>query len=382
MTGSLQIKNGIYQAVLNFRDKSGNRKQKWISTGLKLKGNKRKAEQMLNELKAQYAEYEYIEPSKILFCDYLKDWVSLNKNNLQVTTYDVYVHMLNKHIYPYFKEKGITLSKLKPIDIQRYYSKKLESLSPNTVIKHHGVIRSSLAYAVKTNMIRTNIADLVDKPKRVRYEGAAYTVEELNALFKAAKGSPIEAPILIAAFYGLRRSEVLGLAWSAIDFDKKVISIRRKVIRGVDDNGKLVTMAQDKLKSETSYRSLPLCNAIENFLSDLKGQQEHNKMIMGNAYDHRYDEFICVNQMGTLLNPDYVSDSFSKLLDKKGLRHIRYHDLRHSCATLLVHLGFHMKDIQEWLGHSDFLITANTYSHVNMENKVQMISSVQKILNV
>jgi len=145
MTGSLQIKNGVYYAVLNFKDKNGKRKQKWINTKLPQKGNKRKAEQMLNELKAQYEETEYIEPSKALFCDFLKEWIELNKSKIQVTTYDNYVHMLDKHIYPYFKERCIPLFKLSPIDILRYYSEKLEELSPNTVIKHHGVIRAALA---------------------------------------------------------------------------------------------------------------------------------------------------------------------------------------------------------------------------------------------
>jgi len=220
-----------------------------------------------------------------------------------------------------------------------------------------------------------NVADLVDRPKRVRYQGSAYSIEELKALFNAAQGSPIEAPILLAAFYGLRRSEVLGLIWDAIDFEKKIITIRHKVVRGYED-GKLVTMPQNKLKSETSYRSLPLCNAIENYLKELKAQQENNKSLMGNCYDYRYEDYICVNPMGTLLNPDYISDTFSKLLEKNNLRHIRYHDLRNSCATLLVHLGFNLKDVQDWLGHSDFLITANTYTHVDMREKFQMIASV------
>lgn len=195
MTGSLQVKNNTYYAVLNFKDKAGKYKQKWITTKLEVKGNKRKAEQILNDLKAEYEGTEYIEPSKILFCDFLKKWIELNKPNLQVTTYDNYIHMLNKHIYPYFKEKGILLSKIKPLDIQIYYAEKQKTLSPNTVIKHHGVIRSSLAYAKKTHMIKENVADLVDKPKKERYKASFYSTDELNALFTAAVGSSIETPI-------------------------------------------------------------------------------------------------------------------------------------------------------------------------------------------
>jgi site-specific recombinase XerD len=161
-----------------------------------------------------------------------------------------------------------------------------------------------------------------------------------------------------------------------------VISVQRKVVRGYDESGKLVTMSQDKLKSETSYKSLPLCGIIQNYLKQIREQQEHSKKIMDKAYDYSYDDYICVNPMGTLLNPDYVSDMFNKLLTKSGLRHIRYHDLRHSCATILVHLGFNLKDVQEWLGHSDFLITANTYTHVAMKEKFLMIDSMQKVLSI
>lgn len=379
MTGSLQIKNGKYYAVLNFKDKEGKRKQKWVATGLDIKNNKRKAEQMLNEIINEYADTDYIEPTKILFCDFVKKWIELNKPNLQVTTYDGYIHMLNKHIYPYFKEKGITLNKIKPIDIQHYYTHKMESgLSPNTVTKHHGVIRSCIAYAVKNNMIKENVADYVDKPKKEKFHVSWYSVNEIRALFSAAKGSTIETPVLLASYYGLRRSEVLGLKWDCIDFEHKTVSIERKVVRGKDDEGKLVSISQDKMKSETSRRTMPLCADMAEYLTALLEKQENNVRIMGNCYNHEYDGYICVNDMGDLIKPDYVTATFKKLLDTNKLRHIRFHDLRHSCASLLVSMGFNLKDVQEWLGHADFTVTANTYSHVDMAEKIRMADAVNK----
>lgn len=379
MTGSLQIKNGKYYAVLNFKDKEGKRKQKWISTELEVKNNKRKAEQMLNDLISEYSSSEYIEPSKDLFCDFLAKWIKLNKSKIQITTYDGYKHMLEKHIYPYFKSKGLRLNQLKPIDIQQYYSDKMnEGLSPNTVIKHHGVIRTSLQYAVKTNLVKENVADLVDKPKRERYHASFYTIDELNKLFTVIKETQIETPVLFAAYYGLRRSEILGLKWESIDFDNKTISICNKIIRGKDDNGKLSAISQDKMKSETSRRILPLCDTISEYLTKLLEKQQENVRIMGNCYNHKYDGFICVNAKGDIINPDYVTDAFSKLLKKNGLRHIRFHDLRHSCASLLVSMGYSMKDVQEWLGHADYTLTANTYSHVDMSEKVKMANSVNE----
>ncbi len=238
--------------------------------------------------------------------------------------------MIAKHIYPYFKQRRILLSDIQPIDIQRYYSFKLaEGLSPNTVTKHHAVIRTTLKYAVKMKLIKENAADFVNKPKKEHYHASFYNVSELNALFEAAKGCPIETPIIFAAYYGLRRSEILGLKWDSVDFDNKIISVCNKVVRGKSENGKLVSMTLDKMKSETSRRQLPLCDTIYQYLLELKRKQAENAKLFGNCYIHTYDDYICVNPNGSLIQPDYVSDYFQKLLNKNGLRHIRFHDLRH-----------------------------------------------------
>ncbi len=132
------------------------------------------------------------------------------------------------------------------------------------------------------------------------------------------------------------------------------------------------------MKSETSRRVLPLCDTIAEYLTNLSAIQKENAELMGNCYNHTYDGYICVNAMGNLISPDYVSDAFAKLLEKNGLRHIRFHDLRHSCASLLVSLGYSMKDVQEWLGHADYTLTANTYSHVDISEKVRMVNSVNE----
>lgn len=377
MTGSLQIKRNKWFAVLNFKDSEGKRKQKWVSLNLEVHKNKRQAEKLLNQILVENEDADYIEPNKELFCDFINEWLEMDRPNIQITTYDNYVCMIKKHIYPYFRKKKILLSDIQPIDIQRYYSFKLaEGLSPNTVIKHHAVIRTTLKYAVKMRLIKENAADFVNKPKRERYHASFYNVSELNALFEAAKGCPIETPIIFAAYYGLRRSEILGLKWDSIDFDNKIISVCNKVVRGKTENGKLVSMTLDKMKSETSRRQLPLCDTIYQYLLELKRKQAENAELFGNCYNHKYDNYICVNPNGNLIQPDYVSDRFQKLLEKNGLRHIRFHDLRHSCATLLVSLGFSMKDVQEWLGHADYTLTANTYCHVDMTEKVRMANKV------
>jgi len=382
LTGSVQVKSGKFYCVLNFKDKDGKRKPKWISTGLAIKGNKRRAEAKLNELLAQYSDSTFIEPTKTLLCDFISDWVKASKCNLQVTTYDNYVHMLNKHIYPYFKDLGITVHQLKPNDIQRYYTTKIDGgLSPNTLIKHHGIMRTALQSAVKQGIIKENVADLVDKPKKQRYISEYYNRDEINQLFSVVKGTPIETPVLLTSYFGLRRSEALGLMWNCVDFVNNTISIKHKVVRA-KINGKLKFLQTDDLKTLSSYRTLPLESQIADYLIRLKNKQEEQQHSLGDGYIQDFKEYICVNEIGDLLKPDYVSAKFGKVIGRAGLKHIRFHDLRHSCASLLLALGYNMKDIQEWLGHSNFQTTANIYAHVDPKNRRSMVSGISNVLSL
>lgn len=382
MTGSLQEKNGMYQMVFNIKDANGKRKQKWVSTGLPVKGrNKRKAEQMLTQMLAEHADGGFIEPSKMLYCDFLSDWIKSNKQNYQATTYMNYMHMLDRHIYPYFKKTNLLLTDVTPSHIQRYYTSKTEEgLSPNTVIKHHAIMRTALQYAVKTKQIKENPCDVVVKPKRKRYVAEYYTAEEIQLLLDVSKGSTIEVPIFIAVYFGLRRSEILGLKWSAIDPRNKVLKVCHKVVRAKED-GKMVNIATDDLKTETSYRVLPLDERLLNFLMEVRHQQEQNQALCGDAYNGEYLEYVCVNGLGVRHNPDYITDVFGKIIARNDMKHIRFHDLRHSCASMLLSLGYSMKDIQEWLGHSNFQTTANIYSHVDPRNKKEMIRGLSSALD-
>lgn len=380
MTGSLQIKSDIYYAVLNFKDEFGKRKQKWVCLNMPVKNNKRKAEQRLTELLAENEDTAYVEPTKTLFCDYLMDWVETSKSRVQVTTYDNYVCMLNHHIYPYFKRLGLTLNKITPSVIQKYHTDKLaEGLSPNTVIKHHAIIRSALQQAYKTKLVKENVADLVEKPKRTKYHGNYYNAEEMKTLLAIAKGSTIETPIYLAAYFGLRRSEVIGLRWEAVDFTNCTITVKHKVVRAKQD-GKMTVHATDDLKTQASYRMLPLNDTLLTYLQELKVRQERNRKRNGSSHNHEFDGYVCVNEMGDLINPDYVTSTFEKIISSNDLKHIRFHDLRHSCASLLLALGYSMKDIQEWLGHSNYQTTANLYSHVDPKNKRNMIQGLSNAL--
>lgn len=382
MTGSLQIKNDKFYAVLNFKNQDGKRVQKWISLNLPVKGNKRHAEAKLRELLAQYQGLDSIEPLNTLLAIHLANWIEYNRPHITVTTYNQYVNMLNNHIAPYFNPRGITVGSVTPGDLEDYYRFKItEGLSPNTIKKHHAIIRSSLQWAMKHQYIRYNPADLATKPSTVRYQPyAPYTVEEIAQLLVLTQNEPIAVPIFLSSFYGLRRSEVLGLRWSNIDFQAGWLHISTTVVKEKIGDNVVSTIRDDTTKTEYSRRSLPLCPYTYNYFCNLRNQQMAQMQLCGNSYNQNYTDFVCVDSIGMLLQPDFVSQKFQQLLVKYNLRKIRFHDLRHSCATIMMYLGYSMKDIQTWLGHSNYSFTANTYVHSSKESHVQMAQTFSENL--
>ena len=378
VAGHLREKSGYYYAVLNYTDSLGKRKTKWISTGLTVKGNKKRAEAILMDARRNFnPEEPKVMNGDILFADYMEKWLDIIKSSVAVPTFASYSTTVKKIVAPYFREKEVTLKNLTAKDIQEFYLSELERVSSSSVIHYHANIHKALKYAVKIDLIDVNPADKVERPKKDRYVGSFYDAEEVNALFEAAKGSKLELPILFGAFYGLRRSEAIGLKWDAIDFEQNTITIRHTVT-SCDLDGKRVLVASDTTKTKSSMRTLPLVPFMRERLLALKAEQQENRRLCGRSYIKDYLEYVCVNEIGDLIKPHYVTESFPKLLKTNGMRQIRYHDLRHSCASLLLANGVPMKQIQEWLGHSDFSTTANIYAHLDYSSK---LTSADAMLN-
>lgn len=377
MTGSLQIKNDKYYAVLNLKV-NGKRKPKWIPLGMPVRGNKRKADAELNRLIEEYEEQEKLNVSSfdkresdILLADYLQKWLKIIKSTIANATYQSYSNMINARLDKYFRALGVTLGGLTASQIQDFYQVILdEGFTTNTVIHYHAVLRKALQSAVKKELIPRNPADSVDKPKKNHYQAAHYTEEEMLALFKVIEGDPLELAIKIAAYYGLRRSEVLGLKWEAVNFKDKTLAINHKIIEAKVD-GKFVPVGEDVLKTKSSIRTLPLLPVIEELLLQEKEKQEFMQKIFKKEYCTDYLDYICVDQTGKLFRPNFVTEHFAYLIKKYGLKKIRFHDLRHTCASLLLANGVPMKQIQIWLGHSTFSTTADIYAHLDMSAQIQ-----------
>ncbi|NCC86699.1 MAG: site-specific integrase [Clostridia bacterium] len=379
VSGFLSIKKGYYYAVLSWLDVNGKRHRKWISTGLPQKGNKRRAEAELARIRSTYEPPKVVQElsSDMLFSDYLSQWLDIVKVRVKITTFSSYQEMTQKIIAPYFEKKGISLRDLEARHIQQFYSEKLKTVKPNSVIHYHAVIYQALKYAMKTDMVPQNVAMKVDRPRKNSFQPTFLDAAEMQQLFEVVKGTKLELPVLVAAFYGLRRGEVIGLKWDAIDFNRGTLTIKRTVTSAVVD-GKSVIIEQDSAKTKSSLRTLPLVGTFKGYFTEVKKAQELNKKVCGNCYNYDYDGYIFVDELGERMKPDYLTGYFPQYIQKHGLKKMRFHDLRHSCASLLLANGVPLKQIQEWLGHSDFSTTANIYAHLDYTSK---LSSAQAMEN-
>lgn len=380
VAGHVREKKGYYYAVLNYTDVFGNRKTKWIKTGLPVKGNKKRAEAFLQEQRRKFVQ-DAPPADDMLFADFMEQWLEVAKTSIAVATYASYTNMVKKVISPYFREKGIMLKELTAKDIQDFYLKQLEHVSASSVIHYHANIHKALKYAVKLDLIPGNPADKVERPKKEKFSASFYDADEINKLFEVSKGTKLEIPILLGAFYGLRRSEAIGLKWDAVDFEHDTITIKHTVT-SINLDGKRILVPQDTTKTKSSRRTLPLVPFVKERLLSLQKEQKENRRLCGRCYNREFEDYICVNEIGDLIKPEYISSTFAAFLEDNGLRRIRFHDLRHSCASLMLSSGVPMKQIQEWLGHSDFSTTANIYAHLEYSSKISSADAMLSGLGI
>lgn len=374
ITGNLQIKNDKYYAVLNLKV-NGKRKPKWIALGMPVRGNKRNAEaelmRLLNDYELEAVAAANWTQADVLLADYLQSWLKMVKPTIATSTHQSYKNMIDGRMDRHFRALGVSLGDLTPTQIQDFYQIILdEGYTPNTVIHYHAVLRRALQNAVKKDIIARNPADRIDKPKKNQYRANHYSEEEMLELFDVIIGDPLELAVKIGAYYGLRRSEVLGLKWDAINFKDKMVSINHKIIE-VEVDGKFMPVGEDVLKTKSSVRTLPLLPVVEELLLAEKEKQETFRRLFKKAYCQDYLDYICVDQMGKLLRPNFVTEHFAYLIEKYNLKKIRFHDLRHTCASLLLANGVPMKQIQIWLGHSTFSTTADIYAHLDVSAQVE-----------
>lgn len=383
MKGSLQ-KRGKYwylRVDIGKDPVTGKRIQKNINTKCTKKTDAQKVQaEILNKLNNGMLT----NPTNITFVDFMEMWLKdYCEKNLEKTTCQAYRLVFESHIKPYFKD--LKLTELQPIHLQKYYNylltsgrkgknKKSAGLSSNTVYKHHANIRKCLDYALKMQLVARNVALSVEPPKKKKYQGKAYNEKQLQKLIKVTEGEPIQVAIMLAVGLGLRRGEVCGLKWEHIDFENGVVNI---IATRTRTTGKEI---EKGTKNKSSTRTLPLPKFLADYLKKVKRQQKEQKLLCGKGYSD--SGYVCVWADGTPLKVDYISRRFSEIINKYGLEKIRFHDLRHTNATLLLSKGVNIKWISEWLGHSNITTTMDIYSHVTKQMKKEVAKELDNIFNM
>lgn len=372
-------RKGWYHVVINYYEQ-GKRKQKSIALGMRVKGNKRKAEAKCKELLAEWEQRLALNNSEMLFVDFMNEWLEHHKNNIAVSSYSEYKKTIDRIIIPYFEEyeNGLTLFDLEPSHIQRFYDYRMKehNTGARTIVRYHANIHKALDYAVRMKRIAENPADSVELPKVVMPEAKFYSADELRTLIVKTTGTPMEPVIRLAAWFGLRRGEIIGLRWSSIDFDAKILSISGTIKDKSESGSKVYYSATAKTKA--SLRSFPMNEEMVAYLMELKSRQDQRRSMK--HYNHEWDDFVCVWNNGDLLRPGYVTQTFPKLCEECGLRKLKLHELRHTNLSLLLSEGANMKEVQVWAGHTNYNTTANTYAHVLVNSKAKLTNSISSIL--
>ena len=381
MTGSLQLKNGKYYAVLNLII-DGKRKQKWVNTNLPESCGKKEREKVLRDIISQYENNPQITYSKITFAEYVKVWLKESKIKVDKVTYQHYEADAQNHIIPYFESKKIKLVDVTRQVLQSYINEKHEcgnlktggGLSAKSLRHHKNILHQTLELALVNNHIAENPCKNLTMPKLERNVYEFFNLEETKAFLVAVKNERLYPLYYITAVYGLRRSEVLGLKWDSIDINNKRLTIKHTRTRAKE------IIEKDKTKTKSSMRSFPLPDDIINLFVKLRNEEKHNKKLFGKEYVK--NDYIFKWENGKPYNPDYITSRFNKDLKKYGFKHIAFHGLRHSCGSLLNEQGFTLKDIQEWLGHSDIQTTANIYLHLDTKRKENISNALTNSLKI
>ena len=406
MNGSLTVKNDKFYIVLSWYDEDGKRKQKWIKTGLPEKNNRRKAEEMLKEELRKYSsednsEEEELndEPSKtpevqitapepaappkpeikrragFKFTDVVPMWLEEAEKRVGPVTFEGYKRMSDTYVIPYFLENDFFIDEATYEGIQKFVDyftlgKEREPISPKTIRHFMIVVRQTLTYACRHGLAKDNPCNLVILPKMTKREPSILNDKQLNKFFEIIKDDQMFPLIYVTAFLGLRRGEVLGIKWDSIDFENSTVTIKHTVVKS--ETKKIIE--QDTTKTASSHRTYPLTPGLVSLFLAIKDSEAKNREKFGELYQE--NDYVFKWDYGKLYDPDFVTRHFKLLLEKAGMPKIRFHDLRHSCASLLVSKGFKLKDIQEWLGHADIQTTANTYAHLYQERKEKIAQSM------
>lgn len=348
----LRKRSKNYIVYLEYLDKETNKRKQKNMGSYPLK---RDATRRLNEIKEEIYKEELLLPNETIIEDFILDFLEKYKINLSITTYNCYMRTSKKYIIPLLGD--IKLCDIRPIHIQNYVDDLVGLLSPKTIKIHLNILNLAFKRAYRLKLIKENPVQFVEIPKSKKFKNEIYTPEDMRILLEKCHGTSLELPIIIASGLGLRVSEILGLTWNNIDFNDFTITVDKITTR---DNGKVILKDP---KTESSVRTISAPKEIifmlkqlkkDRLAAKLKGEKSHRELIF---YDKNLQP----------IAPDVISKKFKYFLEQNNLKHIRFHDLRHSHVTMLIDAKVPIKVISERVGHSNVNTTLNIYSHALKE---------------
>jgi len=334
------------------RDAQGKRLRKFVN----VKGKKADADRRLRELLGIIDTGLPLDRGKMTVGEYIDQWLELHASKVRQRTIYGYRNVMKRYVLPSLGHMRLT--QIQPGQIESLYTSQLKTgLSPRTVLQTHRILRRALKQAVRWNLIARNPLDLLDPPSFEKKEMPVLSVDQLTGLFEGASDSPYWIGIYIAAVTGMRRGELAGLKWQDIDFEHKVISVKREIVF-VPGEGHLVTQP----KSELSRRAIDISSTDVSELQRHRAAQAEQRLKLGSARTN--EDWIITKEDGSHVNPNAITKAFKRIREDLGLPPVNLHSLRHTHATILLQQGVHLKVVQARLGHSTIAVTADTYSHV------------------
>ena len=314
-----------------------------------------------------------LDPSRVTVNEYLQRWLKDSvKGSVRPITFESYERLVRVHVVPTLGR--IKLKALSPAHLQGFYRDRLDAgLSPCTVQRLHAVIHRALKQALRWGLVPRNVSESADPPKAQRKEIRPLTPEQVRTLLKTAEGDRLEALYVLAITTGLRQGELFGLKWEDVDLATERLSVRRTLT--TPKGGRRLGPP----KRSKSRRSVKLTTrALEALTAHRERQMEEREKLAELWHDHG---FVFTTQVGTPINRhNFFRRCFKPMLEKAGLPHtVRFHDLRHTCATLLLSKNVNPKIVQELLGHANISQTMDTYSHVLPDMQERAASAMDEI---
>lgn len=378
ITGSLQKNNGYWCALLRIPTGKGNEtKQKSYNLGKMKVSEVSKADAQAAFEKLRYELQEgIITLDKDSFVAYADKWLEHKKITLRTGSYQAYRRGFDKYIVPFFTERKAVLQQMKPQDVQDFadYLIRESGLSAQTAKKYIGIIRGTFDDAEKNDLVKKNPAKFVElPPDKESNVGCVVSPEDVRKLLEASKGHPVHTAIFLAAFLGLRRSEILGLRWENIDLEARTLFVCETTTQVYG-----APIHEAKTKSKASRRLLHLSDPVFDFLKDLRNQQRLDKLKHGAQYID--NDFVCKAETGKVYQPQTITENFGKTVSKSGIKKCRLHDLRHTAASLAIESGVPVKEVQVFLGHSQMSTTTEIYAHVSRAGQISAADTLSAAL--